>query len=80
MTGVKASKICCPCKDCPAVITEGEGTLVDMFDKHLEKHGLSLDADYKADLHTKILFIRNNNKIPYIDPFIVVPLRECTAI
>lgn len=77
----KASKICCPHLNCPEVITEGEAALVDMFDKHLiEKHGLSLDIDFKSDLQSKIMFIRNNNKIPYIDPFIVVTIDKCTAI
>lgn len=80
MLGIKASKICCPHKDCPAVIVEQGGTLVDAFDNHLRKHGLSMDAEFKEDLHSKIMFIRNNNKIPYIDPFIGVSLDKCTAI
>ena len=78
---IKASKICCPHKNCGAIITEGEGALVDMFDQHLiTKHGFSLDTDFKADLHTKIMFIRTNNKIPYVDPFIVVQRKDCSGI
>lgn len=77
---MKASKICCPHKNCGAVIAEGkEGALVDLFDKHLEVHGLCLDTDVKDELQTRITFIRECGKIPRIDPFIVVPLSICSA-
>jgi hypothetical protein len=76
---MKASKICCPHKDCGAVLEEGkEGALVDVFDRHLGVHGLCLDSEFKEDLQTRIVFIRDNGRIPRIDPFIVVPLDKCS--
>lgn len=76
---MKASKICCPYKGCGAVLEEGkEGALVDVFDRHLAVHGLCLDSEFKEDLQTRIVFIRDNGRIPRIDPFIVVPLDKCS--
>lgn len=79
---MKASKICCPCSGCPAVLEEGkDGAVVDLFDRHLRvKHGLCLDEEFKADLQARIVFIRDNGRIPRIDPFIVVPLDKCSII
>jgi len=78
---MKASKICCPCAQCPVIVEESaDASVVDLFDEHLEKHGLCLDADYKADLHARIVYIRDTGMIPRIDPFIVVPLDVCSAI
>ena len=77
---MKASKICCPYKGCGSVIAEGkEGAVVDLFDRHLAVHGLCLDTEFKADLQARITFIRENGRIPRIDPFIVVPLNRCSA-
>ena len=76
--GIKASKICCPIKGCGEIITEekitpGQSQLVDLFETHLLRHDMIIYPEFREELHTRILFIRSNGKIPYQDPFIVVP-------
>jgi hypothetical protein len=85
--GIKASKICCPF--CDKIIVEEKNRIVagkyqsdlaDMFNSHLEIHKVQMTTETRDELHTRIIFIRSNGKIPYTDPFIVVPPERCPKL
>jgi len=70
---IKASVIMCPVPTCNYRCVEHQEPLADIFLRHLEKvHRIAPRDEFVENLKAKISYLRNNNRIPYIDPFIHV--------
>ena len=74
---LKASVIICPIPECNYQCIEIQKPLADLFLIHLKKvHRIRPTAEFIENLRGKIKYLRNNNRIPYTDPFIHVQLEE----
>ena len=71
---MKASVILCPIRNCTFASVESDKKLIDEFKSHMEKH-LIHNGNYDK-LEERIEYLRNNNHVHYIDPFIHVTMQE----
>jgi predicted small metal-binding protein len=70
---LKASIIICPKPDCNYHCVEDRDPLLDHFLRHMKKvHHVTPSNQFVENLKGKISYLRNNNRISYIDPFIHV--------
>jgi hypothetical protein len=70
---LKASAIICPIPECNYQCIEHQKPLADLFLIHLKKvHDIKPTTEFVKNLRAKIRYLRNNNRIPYTDPFIHV--------
>lgn len=70
---VKASIIICPNPDCNYYCIEDRDPLIDHFLRHIKKvHHVNPSNQFIENLKGKISYLRNNNHIPYTNPFIHV--------
>lgn len=70
---VKASVIICPIPDCNYHCIEDRDPLIDHFLRHVKKaHRITPSTHFVENLKGKISYLRNNKRIPYIDPFLHV--------
>ena len=68
---VKASIIICP--DCNYRCVEYREPLAELFLRHLKKvHAVTPRAEFVENLKGKITYLRYNDRISYIDPFVHV--------
>jgi hypothetical protein len=69
---IKASIIICPI--CNYYCVEDMDPVLDIFKRHIKMvHKASLSNELLANLKATISYLREHDKIPYIDPFIHVP-------
>lgn len=71
---MKASIIICPIKNCNFAAIEGDKKLIDEFESHMRSH-LIHNGNYEK-LKERIEYLRFNNHVHYIDPFLHVELQE----
>ena len=70
---VKASMIICPIPECNYHCVEDRDPLIDHFVRHMKRaHRVTLSNQFVENLKVKISYLRNNDRISYIDPFIHV--------
>ncbi len=70
---VKASIIICPKDDCNYFCIEDRDPLIDHFLRHIKKvHQVTPSKQFIENLEGIISYLRNNNRIPYTNPFIHV--------
>ena len=70
---VKASIIICPKPECNYRCVEHQEPLADLFLRHLKTvHRVTPGAGFVENLKGKISYLRNNDRISYIDPFVHV--------
>jgi hypothetical protein len=70
---IKASMIICPKPDCDYHCVEDRDPLIDHFLRHMKRvHRVTPSNQFVDNLKGKISYLRNNNHVPYIDPFVHV--------
>ena len=70
---IKASVIICPIPECNYGCIEYREPLAELFLRHLKKvHHIIPRAEFIENLKGKINYLRNNDAISYIDPFVHV--------
>lgn len=70
---LKASVIICPIPECNYRCVEHQEPIADLFLRHLKKvHHIAPIAEFVKNLKGKISYLRNNDRISYIDPFVHV--------
>ena len=70
---LKASVIICPIPKCNYRCVEHQEPVADLFLRHLKKvHHITPRAEFVENLKGKISYLRNNDRISYIDPFVHV--------
>lgn len=70
---IKASVIICPIPECNYRCVEHQEPLEELFLRHLNKvHHITPKAEFIENLKGKISYLRNNDRISYIDPFVHV--------
>ncbi len=70
---IKASAIICPIPECNYRCVEHQEPVAALFLRHLKKvHHITPRAEFVKNLKGKISYLRNNDRISYIDPFVHV--------
>jgi hypothetical protein len=71
---VKASVILCPFPDCSVAAVDEENPLINEFTDHIRiRHQLILSDEVKDKIIAKMKYLRTNESLPYLDPFLYVP-------